>query len=283
MLVINNKTCIGFASLLLFSFEALAANQVTIKEDTNYRYIESNGIPDHSTGKFPNSGNPNSISEQNHKYRVPLNPVKTDRASSVHLVGVATNGIPMEPGTAEFWNRDRSSGWNIQAFAPNTNLGIDNSNAHVQPNGTYHYHAAPKGLINKTGQSLVGWAADGFEIHYIGSKAKSSFRLKSGARPSGPGGKYDGTYDQDWEYVEGHGNLDKCNGGDLNGQYAYFISDTYPFIHRCVFGTADASFERRGGGQGPEGRGGPEGRSGSDRRDGPPPPRSGERRPPPRR
>jgi YHYH protein len=264
-------------SLLLFSFEVLAANEVNIKEDGKYRYIESNGIPDHSTGKFPNSGNPNSISEQDHKYKISLNPVKTGRVSSVHIVGVAVNGVPMEPGTAEFWNRDRSSGWNIQAFAPNTNLGIDSSNAHVQPNGTYHYHAAPKGLINKTGKSLVGWAADGFEIHYIGSKAKSSYRLKSGTRPSGPKGKYDGTYDQDWEYVEGQGNLDKCNGGDLNGQYAYFITDTYPFIHRCVFGTADASFERRGGGQGPEGR------SGSDRRDGPPQPRHGDRRPPPRR
>jgi YHYH protein len=284
MLVMHNKICIGFTGLILFSYSVMAANEVSIKEDGRYRYIESNGIPDHSTGKFPNSGNPNSISVQNHKYRVALKPVKTDRASSAHLVGVATNGIPFEPGTAEFWNRDRSSGWNIQAFAPNINLGIDSSNAHVQPNGTYHYHAAPKGLINKSGKSLVGWAADGFEIHYIGSKAKSSYRLKNGTRPSGPKGKYDGTYDQDWEYVEGHGNLDKCNGGDLNGTYSYFITDTYPFIHRCVYGTADASFERRGGGQGPDGRGGPEGRSGppNDRRDGPPP-RPGDRRPPPRR
>jgi len=258
--------------------QAHAANQVTITESGSFRHIESNGIPDHPTGSFPNSGNPNSISEQNHKYKVTLNPVKTDRASPVHVVGVAINGIPMEPGTAEFWNRDRSSGWNIQAFAPNTNLGIDSSNAHVQPTGSYHYHGAPKGLINKTGQSLVGWAADGFEIHYLGSKAKSSYRLKSGTRPSGPGGKYDGTYDQDWEYVEGHGNLDQCNGGDLNGTYAYFITDTYPFIQRCVFGTADASFERRGGGGPDEMRR----RTPHDRNDGPPP--SGERRrPPPRR
>jgi YHYH protein len=246
----SNKTKISvITSSLLFSAVVFAAsNQVNIREDGTYRYIESNGIPDHATGKFPNSRNPNSISEQSHKYKVTLNPVKTNKASTVHIVGVAINGIPMEPGTAEFWNRDRSSGWNIQAFAPNTNLGMDSNNAHVQPNGTYHYHAAPKGLISKSGQTLIGWAADGFEIHYIGSKAKSSYRLKSGTRPSGPGGKYDGTYDQDWKYFEGHGNLDECNGGDINGTYAYFITDTYPFIHRCVFGTADASFERRGGG-----------------------------------
>lgn len=264
-------------ALLVLSLPTLAANQISIKEDTHFRYIESNGIPNHSTGSFPNSGNPNSISVQNHKFRVPLSPRKTGHESTVRIIGIATNGIPMEPGTAEFWNRDRRSGWNIQAFAPNTNLGIDNNNAHVQPNGTYHYHAVPTGLINKTGQSLIGWAADGFEIHYLGSKAKSSYRLKNGIRPSGPGGKYDGTYDQDWEYLEGHGNLDKCNGGDLNGVYTYFITDTYPFIQRCVFGTADASFEKRGG-SGPDDM---RRRPPHERRDGLPP--SGDRRPPPPR
>ena len=280
MEAVRIKTYICFISLFAFSFEALAENEVSIREDGNYRYIESNGIPDHTTGKFPNSGNPNSISEQHHNFKVTLKPKKTDRATTVRLSGVAINGVPMEPGTAEFWNRDRSSGWNIQAFAPNTNLGIDSSNAHVQPNGTYHYHAAPKGLVNKSNSSLVGWAADGFEIRYIGNEAKSSYQLKSGTRPSGPRGKYDGTYVQDWEYFDGVGNLDECNGGNLLGEYAYFITDTYPFIQRCVFGTADASFEKRGGPGGgrPEGSNGPP----DGRRDGSPP-RQGDRPPPHRR
>lgn len=266
---------IFFSFLLLITFNCQAANEVTITEDGNYRYIKSNGIPDHATGKFPNSGNPNSISAQNHNFRVTLHPEKTGRATPVQLPGVAINGIPLEPGTAEFWNRDRSSGWNIQAFAKGTNLGIDQNNAHVQPNGSYHYHAAPTGLIKQANSSLVGWAADGFEIHYAGSSVKSSYRLKSGTRPSGPGGRYDGTYDQDWEYVAGSGTLDECNGGELNGQYVYFITDTYPFIQRCVFGQADASFQKRGTGPG----GSPEGqREGG--RDRPPPP-DGHRRPPP--
>ncbi len=265
---------------LLIPINTLAAsNSVTITTDSQYRYIESNGIPDHSTGQFPNSGNPNAISAQNHKFRVPLNPVKTNRASTVRLPGVAINGIPMEPGTAEFWNRDRASGWNIQAFAQGTNLGIDSNNAHVQPNGTYHYHGSPTGLLQKTNDSLVGWAADGFEIHYIGSQVKSSYQLKSGTRPSGPGGRYDGTYDQDWEYVAGLGSLDQCNGGQLDGNYVYFITDSYPFIQRCVFGTPDQSFNKRGG---PGGAGGPGMRR--DMRGGRPPPRRGEgdRPPPPR-
>ena len=261
--------------LLLMAFNSQAASEVTITEDGNYRYIKSNGIPDHATGKFPNSGNPNSISTQHHNFRVTLHPEKTGRATPVQLSGVAINGIPMDPGTAEFWNRDRSSGWNIQAFANGANLGIDQNNAHVQPNGTYHYHAAPTGLIKKTNSTLVGWAADGFEIHYAGSKVKSSYQLKSGIRPSGPRGKYDGTYDQDWEYDAGSGTLDECNGGELNGQYVYFITDTYPFIQRCVFGQADASFQKRGPDPEREPGGYPD--AGRDR----PPPPDGHRRPPP--
>ncbi len=267
---------------LLGTKVALAANEVMIHTDDNYRYIESNGLPNHATGSFPNSGNPNAITEQNHKFRVSLNPTKTNKASKVMLVGVAVNGIPFEPGTAEFWNRDRNSGWNIQAFARGVNLGIDSNNAHVQPNGTYHYHAKPTGLLDMTSDTLVGWAADGFEIHYIGNQARSSYQLKSGTRPSGPSGRYDGTYDQDWEYVAGSGNLDECNGGELNENYVYFNTDSNPFIQRCVFGTADASFVRRGGGPGMRSPGGQprpsDGRRPPPRRDGMPPPRHRERR-----
>ena len=264
------------AFMICITGSANAANEVSIKQDGNYRYIKSNGIPNHTTGRFPNSGNPNAISEQNHSFRITLKPHNTGQATSVQLSGIAINGVPLEPGTAEFWDRDRNSGWNIQAFAPGTNLGIDQNNAHVQPGGTYHYHSIPTGLLSNSDNSLVGWAADGFEIHYIGVQAKSSYRLKTGSRPSGPRGNYDGTYDQDWEFITGHGNLDQCNGGELNGQYVYFVTDLYPFIQRCVFGTPDPSFQKQrlGPGQGPGGL-----REG--RRDRPPPPDS--QRPPPER
>lgn len=265
----------------LFTINAYSSNnEVKIHDDGQYRYIESNGIPDHATGAFPNRGNPNSISAQSHRYRMPLNPQKTDRKTDVRIAGIAINGVPMEPGTAEAWNNDRRSGWNIQAFAPGMNLGIDENNAHVQPNGTYHYHALPTGIIDKTSETMVGWAADGFEIHYIGEKAKSSYRLKVGNRNSGPGGRYDGTYEQDWEYVSGLGTLDECNGAELNDKYVYFITDTYPFIQRCVFGIADSSFNQRPSGPPPGGRERSDGqRSGPPDGRRPPPPGH---RPPPR-
>ena len=92
-------------------------------------------------------------------------------------------------------------------------------------------------LTGTDGSTFVGWAADGFEIHYAGDNARPSWQLKSGTRPSAPGGRYDGTYNEDFEYVRGSGNLDQCNGGLVDGQYVYFATDAYPYFPRCLYGT----------------------------------------------
>ena len=75
--------------------------------------------------------------------------------------------------------------------------------------------------------------------------ATTSYRLKSGTRPDGddgPGGAYDGTYADDWEFVEGLGDLDQCNGMVQNGVYGYVVTATYPHVMGCFTGTPDASF-----------------------------------------
>ena len=82
---------------------------------------------------------------------------------------------------------------------------------------------------------------------------QSSYRVRSGSRPSGggnPGGRYDGTFVQDYEYVEGLGDLDECNGALTvsaefpNGTYAYFLTEGFPVVPRCLTGTPDASFQK---------------------------------------
>ena len=61
-------------------------------------------------------------------------------------------------------------------------------------------------------------------------KLSSSFQLKKGHRPNSPGGKYDGTFSKDYEYVKGSGDLDECNGRFTvtkefpEGTYAYFLT-----------------------------------------------------------
>ncbi|MCB9811332.1 YHYH protein [Candidatus Nomurabacteria bacterium] len=233
-----------------------------ISTDGSYRYITSDGLPEHETGKFPNPGNPNTISEQNHDYRVSMSPQYQSTVTDAPIPGVALNGIPLEPGTAE---RYQNTDWAIEAFDANGmgGLGIDWSNAHVQPDGTYHYHAVPSGLLKDalSDQSddliQLAWASDGFPILYSQSNAyHSSWRVKSGTRPSGPGGVYDGTYTQDFEYVTGLGELDECNGTFIGEQYVYFFTDSFPYIQRCVHGLPDDSFDRFGGGAGPAGQNG---------------------------
>ena len=66
-------------------------------------------------------------------------------------------------------------------------MGLDNNNGHIGPNGLYHYHGIAKSLVITSDNSLIGYAGDGFEIHYLDNKVTSGYELKSGFRPSGPG------------------------------------------------------------------------------------------------
>lgn len=270
-------------------------NEVTIEVRGDYRYVTANGIPDHTPGKFPNRGNPNTISEQVYRWRVPLHPEPTDgepRFAGGMPFGVALNGVPFDPGTAELWHNNPD--WRYEALTGPLNLGIDHSHAHVQPNGAYHYHGLPTGFIEKHGgihqMLLIGYAADGFPIYgpYAYKepgdpeselvKLRPSWRVKEGRRPEGaPAGNYDGSFVADWAYVEGLGDLDQCNGRTgvtpeyPEGTYYYVLTEDYPFVPRYFRGEPDASFERRGPGPGGPGPGGPGG-----------PPPDGRRPPPPR-
>lgn len=252
-------------------------NQVKVEERNGFRYITSNGIPNHATGQFPNQGNPSRISAQRHSFRVPLSPKPASKITILPIgkFGIAVNGIPFDPSTAEWWNNDPSSGWHQAARAGTDDLGIDQSNAHVQPDGAYHYHGIPAGLVAKLQDSTtpkmlhVGWAADGFPIYalngYTDAKDNSStivplrtsYRLKQGTRPSGPGGTYDGMYEEDYQYVAGAGDLDECNGRFgvtpefPQGTYYYVLTKGYPYVPHAFRGTPDSSFGPPGGGRRP--------------------------------
>ena len=257
----------------------------------DYRYIDSNGIPNHEVGTFPNHGNPNSISPQTYHRRVPVHPTPAAGDSRGVDFGVAVNGVMFDPGTAELWNNDRR--WHYEALsgemAHHGSLGMDHNLAHVQPSGAYHYHGLPMGLLTslnyKSKMVLVGWAADGYPIYgpfcYATANSaknglkqlKSSYRLKSGSRPggeNGPGGSYDGSFAQDYEFIAGLGDLDEFNGRTgvtpefPQGTFYYVLTENWPFVPRKFKGEPDQSFRKgppgggqfgnRGGGQG-QGRG----------------------------
>ncbi|MEC7173594.1 MAG: YHYH protein, partial [Candidatus Neomarinimicrobiota bacterium] len=167
--------------------------------------------------------------------------------------------------------------WNIEALGHNTfDFGDDMNHAHVQPNGAYHYHGMPELLLDLLGQdqsiTLVGWAADGFPVYakYGYKEAndstsgikiiETSWKLKSSpdaGRPStltqlvgGPGQGTTapnipivmGAFTQDFEYIEGSGDLDQCNGRVgvtpefPKGIYYYMVTDDFPYFSRCLKG-----------------------------------------------
>ena len=167
--------------------------------------------------------------------------------------------------------------WNIEALGHDTfNFGDDMNHAHVQPNGAYHYHGMPELLVDflgdNQGMTLVGWASDGFPVYArygysntndSNSTIKSlipSYRLKlqpDSNRPmvltsltGGPGqGNTSpntpiamGAFTQDYEFVEGLGVLDQCNGRFgvtpefPSGIYYYVVTDDFPFFTRCLKG-----------------------------------------------
>ncbi len=291
---------IVLVSVGLAASTQLPPNEVKITTDTKYRRIKANGIPDHATGQFPNPNNPNAITAQRYDYKVPLKPQVAAQPVAYRMqpFGIAVNGVGFDPFAAEWWQGDPASGWQYEPQGGAINLGLDSSNAHVQPNGAYHYHGIPHGLVEKlSGGSpkmvLVGWAADGFPIYGPWAysdpndaasplkKLASGYAIKSGQRPAdSPGGNHDGSFVQDYEWIDGAGDLDASNGRFgvtpefPAGTYHYMLTAEYPFIPRQFAGTPDASFERRGPpGGGPPGGGGPPRRG---RRGGP-----GMRPPPP--
>lgn len=250
---------------------AAEAPRVTFRIEGDRRIIESNGIANHPVGEFPSRGNPNAISPQRHAFRMPAQPAPAPafvKPEGPTTWGVALNGVPLDPNTAEYWNNDRSSGWNLDLMAQPGRLGIDASHAHVQPNGAYHYHATPTGLVDALGGDkgrllLLGYAADGFPVYSANGHKdardprsavvalRSGYRLRKQDRPGGPGGKPDGTYTADWEWTK-EGDLDEANGRFEvtpeypKGTYAYHITDTFPFIPRLFRGTPDPSFRKSG-------------------------------------
>jgi len=244
--------------------------RVTVTVGSSTRTIESNSLPNHETGEFPNDGNPNTITEQSLSYVFTTEPTFTGNATFAQTPGVAVNGVAFEPGTAESVSCGGGENYRIEALQDLYNLGLDFNNAHVQPGGQYHYHGVSSLLVEAyaTDDDLVhiGFAADGYLMYFSKSGAyRSSYQLATTPRTgsdcvaTGPANNTrfdlestppDGTYVSDWMYTEGAGDLDACNGTALNGEYLYFVTNEYPYIPRCLNGEF-------GGRDGQGGEGGP--------------------------
>ncbi|MEZ5652856.1 MAG: YHYH protein [Burkholderiaceae bacterium] len=243
------------------------------------RSLSGNGVPNHSVtgGEFATQ-----ISAQNIAIDFSLSPALATGATAVKEPAYARNGVKFDPATAGTCPSSATSAadcdpamgfdpWRMEALPGSVEswqfgFGVDSSNAHVQPNGQYHYHGMPEALLERLSggavtMQLVGWASDGFPLYArygysdpndAGSALKvvaASYRVKAEPDDGRPSTAIFamGHFTQDWEYVPGSGDLDECNGRTgvtpefPEGIYHYFVTDTYPFVQRCVKGVVSAA------------------------------------------
>ena len=236
---------------------------LAISVDGAYCSLATNAIPNHDFNDGVQAF-PNPVSVQDDLYRIPAVPVAAAAPSRLLLTqdnALLLNGVKVDllaaacfgVGNGRVGCNNINQPWRYDPMFAANGFRVDSHNAHTQPNGTYHYHGNPNALFDSTGVSpLVGFAADGFPIFgsYIEDdgtvrRVQSSYRLKAGNRPSGegdPGGAYDGTFRDDYEYVAGLGDLDECNGMTVDGVYGYYVIDEFPYVMACFKGTPDDSF-----------------------------------------
>ena len=227
-------------------------------------YDEMNGL----TYVFDETGGP-----------TPSNP-------NFYQFGIASNGVEYHPMGVEPWAILDSDGgetgeenWEWQqrvVFEGDVNL--DSRGGHTTSRGNYHYHGDIVDLVEEDGSKhskIYGYAADGFPIYYKYGfedpdpsnldtavvELVSSYQLRSGNRSTHPNvdadevegedypsGSFDGTYIQDYEYVDGLGDLDECNGRFgatpefSDGTYYYVITDGFPRVPNCFVGDPDDDF-----------------------------------------
>ena len=258
-------------------------SQVCFSISGDLRTISSNQVANHAVGSFPNA-DPTAIQVTR---ILDLTPSYTGTAVYVYdetgpptpmnqnfwQFGMAVNGVEFHPMGLKPWTNPLSQeeNWRWQAKVTDQNeTFLDAYGAHVTTQGLYHYHGDIVGLADEDGtrhSKIYGFAADGFPIYYKYGFAdaqdatsgvmelESSYRMKSGTRSDTgvagedyPSGTYDGTYIQDFEYVQGLGDLDECNGRTgvtpeyPGGTYYYVITTEFPVVPNCFFGTPDSDW-----------------------------------------
>lgn len=178
--------------------------------------IQSQNLPNHPTGTFPNSANPNSIQVKNFTFHIPTNPAPAALPTSTPLgpCDVALNGVV-------FYNP-----YSMEGTVAISGMGeewFDSCCGHPDQTGTYHYHKFPrcvKSPFTERGDDhspIVGFAWDGYPIH----------------------GPYEskGVFAKD---LTGAAALDALNGhSDPERGYHYHVSATFPYIIGGYRGTPD--------------------------------------------
>lgn len=202
--------------------------------------VTSNAIPDY-TYVETSPGNPRA---QDYTFTIPATPTVAEGPTDVPVIGVAAvtlSGIPIFGPT-------EGTGGDVDSL-PGI---ISECGSHNGPSG-FHIHKIMTSANTDclftpdevaAAPQLVGYAFDGFPIYTGADQYTSSWELTD-----------ETLFATDtWAahtYVEGLGDLDRCNGlTDAEGNYAYYTTDTFPYVLGCYTGVVDLDAAGAGGGGG---------------------------------
>jgi len=257
-------------------------NAVCFEELDYVRKCYTNNIPDHEYGPF---GGMNTLEGQDFDYSFCLYPELGESATEIKedpsnqgcgngiIFGISIQGVNYSPFARLYWvnpnTQEENLDWHVEA---DFTLNMDLNGGHVNNVHRYHYHNIPSdyfindlSIDGSAHSPIVGYAADGFPIYYkflytdgsdinSGISAyESSYDLRNGERSgdgiSAPDGFYDGTYIEDYEYINNQSTLDECGAIFAitpeypDGTYLYVLTDNWPYIPRCLVGKyVDNSF-----------------------------------------
>lgn len=240
-------------------YNSIPSNVQQVQYSASYVYVTATCIPGYDIG--PWTGNPNTPINENFCYKITRTPVQnTGTATAVSLghIGVWSNGVSIfNAKDAQSYNNQNIWLRNAYYFE---GQGFDECLGHPAPNGEYHHHVNPTCLYDDTDSSqhspIIGYAFDGFPVYgawgYTNVDGTGGIRrMRTGYRtrnitdrttlPDGTvltSGQYGpalstyplGAYIEDYEYVQGYGDLDEHNGRFCvtpeypNGTYAYFVT-----------------------------------------------------------
>ena len=214
----------------------LADPEVSATCDGDNVVVTSNGIPDYTYIET----SPGSPAAGNYVFTIPATPTMADEVTDVPDLGtaaVALNGVPiygptegtggdvlsLQGALSECGSHNGPTGFHIHQI-----LTTDNTDCLFTP---AEVAAAPQ---------LVGYAFDGYPIYTGIDQYTSSWELTD-----------ESLFASDtWaahSYIEGSG--DQCNGlTDTDGNYAYYTTETFPYVIGCYSGVVDLAAAGGGGG-----------------------------------
>lgn len=253
-------TCWMINSTAATGYAGIQTNVQQVQYSNANVYVSCTCIPGYDIG--PWAGNPNIPANQNFVFKITRTPQENTGTKTVvpmGHIGVWTNGVSIF-NAKDARSYQNAGVWNQNAITVE-GPGFDDCLGHPAPNGEYHHHLNPTCLYYDVDASMhspiIGYAFDGFPVYgafaYSNTdgtgayrRMETSYRLRNitdrttlpngtvlNANQYGPAINQQyllGYYIEDYEYVQGLGDLDEHNGRFAvtpeypNGTYAYYVT-----------------------------------------------------------